>query len=206
MQNGLITTQLIPHNRLYSVPTSKNLIPPSKAGKTRGQLVGSQVCRLGGGGGGLHAGAVVQGTAQRARGVAGRLQHEADILQLVAAADDVCPVSLVSCISDRVKHRPVSILRATHAPEGAIATFALPYFPPSGNELPSCTKGESDGVAVGRACVQCVLPCNEGTGSTPKAPPCIPRSATGTATTPARSYQPLYAIIYHATLQKPPSI
>ena len=35
MQNGMITTQLAPHNRLYFVPTSKILIPPSKLGKTR---------------------------------------------------------------------------------------------------------------------------------------------------------------------------
>ena len=52
MQNGTIATQLRPHNRLYFVPTSKILIPPSKSGKTRRrlsrQLVGRQVCQLGG--------------------------------------------------------------------------------------------------------------------------------------------------------------
>ena len=51
MQNGMITTQLTPHNRLYFVPTSKILIAPSKLGKTRRRLarrlVGCQVCRLG---------------------------------------------------------------------------------------------------------------------------------------------------------------
>ena len=55
MQNGMITAQLTPHNRLCFVPTSKNLIPPSKSGKTSHRLarrlVGRQVCRLGGGGG-----------------------------------------------------------------------------------------------------------------------------------------------------------
>ena len=60
MQNGMITTQLMPHNGLFFVPTSRILIPPSKLGKTRRRLarrlVGRQVCRLGalGGGGGLH--------------------------------------------------------------------------------------------------------------------------------------------------------
>ena len=45
--------------RLFFVPTSRILIPPSKLGKTRRRLarrlVGRQVCRLGalGGGGGL---------------------------------------------------------------------------------------------------------------------------------------------------------
>ena len=54
MQNGMITRQLTPHNRIYFVPTSKILIAPSKSGKTRRRLahrlVGRQVCRLGGGG------------------------------------------------------------------------------------------------------------------------------------------------------------
>ena len=56
MQNGMITTQLTPHNRPYFVPTSEILIPPSKSGKMccrlSRRLVGCQVCRLGGGGGG----------------------------------------------------------------------------------------------------------------------------------------------------------
>ena len=55
MQNGMITTQPTPHNRLYFVPTSKILIPPSKLGKTRRRLAcrlaGHQACRLGGRGG-----------------------------------------------------------------------------------------------------------------------------------------------------------
>ena len=55
MQNGMITTQLTPHHRLYFVPTSRILILPSKSGKTGRRLtcrlVGRQVCRLGGGGG-----------------------------------------------------------------------------------------------------------------------------------------------------------
>ena len=38
MQNGIITTQLTPQNRLYFVPTSKILIPPSKSGKMRCRL------------------------------------------------------------------------------------------------------------------------------------------------------------------------
>ena len=53
MQNGVITTQLSPHDRLCFVPTSKILIPPSKSGKMRRrlarQLVGRQVYGLGGG-------------------------------------------------------------------------------------------------------------------------------------------------------------
>ena len=48
MQNGMITTQPTPHNRLYFVRTSKILIPPSKSGKTCRRLalrlVGRQVC------------------------------------------------------------------------------------------------------------------------------------------------------------------
>ena len=52
MQNGMIPTQLTPHNRLYFGPTSTILIPPSKSGKTRRRLArrlgGRQVCRLGG--------------------------------------------------------------------------------------------------------------------------------------------------------------
>ena len=56
MQNGMIRAQLTPHNRLCFVPTSKNLIRPSKSVKTSHRLarrlVGRQVCRLRGGGGG----------------------------------------------------------------------------------------------------------------------------------------------------------
>ena len=52
MQNGMIPAQLTPHNRPYFVLTSTILIPPSKSGKTccrlARQLVGRQVCRLGG--------------------------------------------------------------------------------------------------------------------------------------------------------------
>ena len=59
MQNGMITTQLTaqrtPHNKLYFVPTSKSLIPPSKSGKTRGLPT-----RWGGGGGGLKVGAILE--------------------------------------------------------------------------------------------------------------------------------------------------
>ena len=36
MQNGMITTRLTRHHRLYFVPTSKILILPIKSGKTRG--------------------------------------------------------------------------------------------------------------------------------------------------------------------------
>ena len=50
MQNGMITTPLPPP---YFVPTSTILMPPSKSGKPHRRLVGRQVCRLGGGGGGL---------------------------------------------------------------------------------------------------------------------------------------------------------
>ena len=50
MQNGMISTQSTPHNRLYFVPTSKILIPPSKSGKPHRRLarrlVGRQVCQL----------------------------------------------------------------------------------------------------------------------------------------------------------------
>ena len=56
MQNGMIPTQPTPHNRPDFVPTSKLLIPPFKSGKMRRRLarrlVGRQVCRLRGGGGG----------------------------------------------------------------------------------------------------------------------------------------------------------
>ena len=52
MQNGMIPAQPTPHHRPCFVPTSKNLIPPSKSGKTPSRLacrlVGRQVCRLGG--------------------------------------------------------------------------------------------------------------------------------------------------------------
>ena len=64
MQNGMITTQLTPHNTLYFVPTSEILIPPFKSGKTRRRLArrlgGRQVCRLGRGGG-AHKASMLKG-------------------------------------------------------------------------------------------------------------------------------------------------
>ena len=38
MQNGMITARLTPQNRLYFVPTSIIVIPPSKSGNTRRRL------------------------------------------------------------------------------------------------------------------------------------------------------------------------
>ena len=76
MQNEMITTQLTPHHRLYFVPTSKNLILPSKLGKTRRRLarrlVGRQVCRLGGQGVGIVHNGNITVLAPLGRGAWGR--------------------------------------------------------------------------------------------------------------------------------------
>ena len=57
MENGMITTQLTPHNRLCFVPTSKILIPPSSRVKCAADsLADSLAARFadsGGGGGGI---------------------------------------------------------------------------------------------------------------------------------------------------------
>ena len=57
-QNGMITTQRTPQNRLCSVPTPTIWIPPSKSRETRRRLVGRRVCRRGGGGAGCSSAAL----------------------------------------------------------------------------------------------------------------------------------------------------